>query len=298
MIIRTKEPEKVRLTVAVISDIHINLLNGRTKRLHRGLRDMDKAAVLNNALVCVGDTTDRGIEEDWKRIEEIFSAHKPADNIIIAFGNHDECPEGDFARLYKEYSGRISGREKSEPWFSEKIGGYSFIVLANDVEAGLSERQFEWFEKQMDDASKDKKPIFVFMHESLNISHGLPYTWQRCWDGTRLPSPYRSGIGETSDAVEAVMKKYDNVFFFSGHIHLGLIEKRRTHSYGFSNFETEGSFHRINVPCFTLPNHHGLPTTGLGYQLEVYDDKVLIRPRRYTHSVWYSRYNKEFKLTK
>lgn len=297
---RAKQPDKIRLNAALISDIHIDNRPERIRKLHNGLRDIEKSRTPNNVLVSVGDTTDADTLAQWQLASRIFSAHKPAERSLLVLGNHDRRRNPDGSNNYREkffdYSRIISGRELSHTWFSEEINGYTFISLAQEDNDLVTAEQLKWFGEQLELASKKKLPIFVFMHESLNVSHGLPYTWERRWDGTRLPDIFRSGIGEDSDTIEAMMKEYENVFFFSGHIHLGLTGKKQLHRFGYSSFETDGSLHRINVPCFMFPNHHGLKTSGIGYQLEVYDDRVLIRPRSYVSSLWYSRYDREYML--
>ena len=297
---KAKYPDKIKLNAAVLSDLHIDGRKERIRKLHHGLSDIERSLTPNNALVCVGDTSDTGSRDDWETARGIFADHKPAEHTLIVCGNHDRPGFNEeyepYLKLFLEYSRKISGRELTVPYFYEVINGYTFIALTQEEDDLLTPEQLSWFEQRMELAAQSGLPVFVFMHESLNISHGLPYIWEKHWSGERLPDPHRSGIGVNSDDIEKILKKHKNVFLFSGHIHLGLTGRRQMRSFGFSNFETDGSLHRINVPCFMFPNHHGLPSSGLGYQLEVYDDRVLIRPRSYASSVWYSRYDKEFIL--
>lgn len=300
------KPKEIKLNAAIFSDIHIDGRKERIRKLHNGLKDCERAATPNDVFVSLGDTTDRGLEKNWVHFSEIFGNHHPAKNTFIVLGNHDRWGEYDKSKaplnpyeLYYKYSGIASDKKISLPYFSREYNGFTFITLAideNDTDI-VSDTQIQWFEEKMKTACVDGKPVFVFMHESLNISHGLPYTWNMIWKDNELPDPYRSGIGVSSDKIEAIMKKYKNVFFFSGHIHLGLTGKHTRRKFGFSNFENDGSLHRINVPCFMFFNHHGLINSGLGYQLEVYDGRVIIRPRSYTFSVWFTKHTKEFLLT-
>ncbi|NMP38276.1 MAG: hypothetical protein GX051_09210 [Clostridiales bacterium] len=297
---RAKQPDKIKLNAAILSDTHVNSSPKCIRKLRNGLSDMERATTPNDVFISVGDTTDRGIAENWEICERIFSEHKPAEKLFIVQGNHDrwrnEDGDGLGVELFLKYSGRLSGVERSAPWFSETVKGYTFIALSQEDDDLLSERQLEWFSDTMEKASHNNLPIFVFMHESLNVSHGLPYVWEARWSGKRLPDIYRSGAGVNSDDIEAIMRKYKNVFYFSGHIHLGLTWMRQMHRFGYSNFESDGSFHKINVPSFMHFNHHGLPCSGLGYQLEVYDREVLIRPRSYAAYLWYSMFDKKFTL--
>lgn len=64
---------------------------------------------------------------------------------------------------------------------------------------------------------------------------------------------------------------------------------------GFASFEAHDGVHYINLPCLTRPNHHGgNEKTGQGLLLEVYEDKVLIRPRRFSKH----RMNKKIAIQK
>lgn len=298
------DKENIRLNAAIFSDTHIDCSKMRSRKLGHGLSDCEKSKVPNDVWVTVGDDTDDGHEESWKCFSDVVSAHKPAKNNFIVLGNHDrrgKKDEGFDVTLprFCKYSGALAGKERDKVYFSETYNGYTFISLAIEVEEDFdypTDEQVEWFKEEMEKASKSGKPIFVFMHESLSISHGLPYTWCRRWDENSLPDIYRSGCGPKSDEIESIMKQYKNVFYFSGHIHLGLVTKRTRRRLGFSNYETDENLHRINVPCFQFWNHHGVNMSGLGLQMEVYDDRVLFRPRSYTYSVWYPRFNKEIKL--
>lgn len=300
---KAMNPEKIRLNMAIMSDIHLDSGKDRIRRLHDGLYDLENAKTPNDVLACVGDTTDHGYEEHWKKVEEVFAAHKPAKEIFLVLGNHDtwtdEKEPKPFDALFKEYSEKISGRKLDKLYFSQKINGYTLISLASEedsLDASISQEQINWFANEMELAAKDGKPIFVFMHQSINVTHGLPFTWCRKWKEDSVVKPVEGGIGASSDEIEAILRKYKNVFYFSGHIHMGLSGKKHHAKWGYSSAESDGSFHKINLPCFMFANHHGLPATGLGFQFEVYDDEVIMRPRSYASRIWYSHYDIHFTL--
>ena len=63
---------------------------------------------------------------------------------------------------------------------------------------------------------------------------------------------------------------------------MGICGDKFAEKSGYSSFETHDGVNYINLPCLTRPNHHGeTDKTGWGYLLEVYDSKVVIRPRNY-----------------
>lgn len=143
----------------------------------------------------------------------------------------------------------------------------------------------KWFESEMEKSGESKMPIFVFCHQSLNQKHGLPRTWDKnedpdadLWDG---------GIGTASDSVEAILKKYKNVYYFSGHSHMGLGGEKIKKKEGYSTFEKEGNLRLVNLPSLSCGNHHGEnQSTCISLQLEVYNDRVVIRPRNTRKHKW------------
>ena len=138
----------------------------------------------------------------------------------------------------------------------------------------------------MEKASKDGLPIFVVSHWPVNQSHGLPETW-----GDDEPEPDDGGFGDQSDAVEAILKKYKNVFLISGHIHNGFANEDQINTYGYVSVESDGSFHSINLPSYMYMTIRGRISNGTGFNFEVYENKVDIRARSYSAGVWYTDYN-------
>lgn len=287
------DPSECKLNLAVISDIHMTDEKYRSLTLEFGLSDMEDTDFPYDALIATGDLTDHGEVQEWQTLASTFSKYNPAENIILAQGNHDTWTEDDGYALAKDYfisyTEEITGREIEHEYFSVKINGYTFIVLASEDDRTsmfMSDEQLEWFEAEMDKASKDGLPIFVVSHWPVNESHGLPETW-----GDSEPEPDDGGIGDQSAQVEAVLKKYDNVIMLSGHIHNGFVKEGQENVYGYNSVESDGSFHSVNLSQFMYPTIRGRVANGTGYVIEVYDDRVEIRPRSFTAGVWYTDYN-------
>ncbi|MBQ2904538.1 MAG: metallophosphoesterase [Clostridia bacterium] len=287
------EPADCKLNMAVISDIHMTDELYRSLTLEFGLTDMQNSLYPIDALVATGDLTDHGELQEWEMLKNTFAKYSPAKNIILAQGNHDTWTEDDGYNLAKDYfikyNNEITGNETEHEYYSEKINGYTFIVLASEDDRTsmyMSEEQLIWLEEEMEKASEGNLPIFVVSHWPLNQSHGLPETW-----GDDEPEPDDGGIGDQSARVEEILKKYDNVFMLSGHIHNGFVKEGQEAVYGYNTVESDGSFHSINLSQFMYPTIRGRVANGTGLMIEVYDNRVVIRPRSFTAGVWYTDYN-------
>lgn len=285
--------DNCRLYFSAISDVHMTEENARRDILRFGLQDMQESEYPLDAFVMAGDLTDHGEEEEWAKLAESFEGYTPAENIIMAQGNHDTWTEDDrydLARtLFIRYNKEITGREIQHEYYSTKINGYTFIVLASETDstpAYMSDAQIQWLAAEMEIAAKDGLPIFVVCHWPVNQTHGLPETW-----GDDEPQPDDGGIGDQSAQVESILKKYDNVFMISGHVHNGMTNESQEDVYGYVSVESDGSFHSINLPSYMYMTIRGRIANGTGFNFEVYDNKVIIRARSYSAGVWYSDYN-------
>ena len=279
----------IKLNALIVSDTHIDCrhpLPALPKYwLRSAAKDAEKSLNRMDAFITVGDTTSRGSEKNWQLTAQALKNRNPADKMIFAIGNHDCWNDDGFEAAvenFYRYSKTITGNKREKTYFSHIIKGYHFIFLGTDsdsgCEANFSDEQMNWLASEMEKAGKSGKPIFVFCHQSLNGRHGLPRTWDREEDPNR--DPMEGGIGERSDEVASILKKYKNVFYFSGHSHMGLCGENKKAAEGYSSFEYEDGVCLINMPSLACGNHHGeVDTMGIGAVLEVYEDKVVIRPR-------------------
>ena len=97
------DPDNCKLNFAAISDIHMTDEALRSMMLSFGLNSMQNADYRLDALVCAGDITDHGEKAEWDNLEKTFAKYDPADNIIIAQGNHDTWTEDDRYALARDY---------------------------------------------------------------------------------------------------------------------------------------------------------------------------------------------------
>lgn len=292
---KVKNEQDVLLTFAAISDIHMTDEYLRRVILECGLDDMDNAVNKPDALVLTGDMTDDGIEAQYENLKKAFEGYAPANHILPAVGNHDTwTDDNDRYEPAKEnfikYSKEIAGRELEECYYSTQINGYTFIVMASEatnVAAYFSRTQLDWLRSEMDRASQTGLPVFVISHWPLANSHGLPETWGEDED----TDPLKGSMGAQSDAVEAILKEYENVFLISGHVHNGLVNDDKSDFYGYASVESDGSFHSINLPSFMYMTAQGYFMNGCGYSVEVYENEVVFRARNFITGTWQPDYD-------
>lgn len=290
----------IKLCATIVSDTHIDEKNPTKwfpmmllKRALKGAKSSN-----SDAFITVGDTTSRGSKINWDMTRECFNKFPDAaKKIILTIGNHDGWNDDGFDSAINEYYSAykdICKRTLDAPYFSEVINGYCFICIGTDADSGceasLSDTQMNWFRSEMKKAGATNKPVFVFCHQSLNQRHGLPRTWDRHEDPNRPLDD--GGIGERSDEVADILKTYKNVFYFSGHSHMGLCGEDMREKEGYASFENEDGVTLINLPSLSCGNHHGeYQKTGTGIQLEIYEDKVVLRPKNYFSGKWITAVN-------
>lgn len=296
-----KDAENVNLTFATISDSHMKDSPTRAFMMELGLADMQDADYPLDALVHAGDITDHAYEEQWQKTAEVFAKYTPAKNIILAPGNHDTWGSEEDDRFpesserFTRYGSLIMDREIDKVYYSAKVNGYTFIVMSSEddgTDAYVSDEQLVWLDATLAEASKDDLPIFLVFHQPLNGSHGLPRTW-----GDDEPEPMDGGIGPESDKVEAILRKYKNIFYISGHIHNGIGDKFTSSAWGYKSVETNGNITSVNLPSFMYLGYRGQVMSGLGFVFEVYDDEVVIRARSFSSNVWYTAYEYTVELS-
>ena len=294
------DPQECKLNFAAISDLHIqteeyskyisDFIDLAFAAIMPGFKKFDQKL---DALVLTGDITEHGYVSQWQKTESILTSSDYADNIILAAGNHDLWTRGEQGRtsedLFKEYNKKITGRETDKMYYSTEVKGYTFIILCSEsdsVGANFGDAQMEWFKAELAKAAEKDLPIFVISHWPLNKTHGLPQSF-----GDAEYDDMTGGIGARSDEVEEALKAYDNVFLLSGHIHTTLSNAETEAELGYRSIESDGSFHSINLPRVSFLSQNGYHWLGSGYNVEVYEDKVVFRARNYISDNWLPEYD-------
>lgn len=257
------EEKELLLNFTAVSDIHIESNEfTRWERFADGLVDINGSKAPLDALVMTGDITMNGQAVEYFDAAWLLKLFNRAE-VIPVMGNHGfhdtpEDTEGCVKR-FLSFAGRVSRAEADGVYYSESINGYSFIVLGSEAFGGdsaiISDKQIEWLDSTLARATADGLPAFVFSH------YAVKGTVRNYW-----PS---GNLGERSDEVRAVLEKYKNVFYFSGHYH---------NAADFSGVSSISGVTYTDLPTFT--------GDGIGYQVEVYDDCVMLRARNYIEQRW------------
>lgn len=300
--------ENCRLSFAAISDIHLDkkasfISDGM---LELGLMDIEKAKDRPDAVVFDGDITNHGYFEQWDIFASSIEKHNVSDRLFIVTGNHDTWgpnrddftnPVDGVLPTFVKYNKSIAGREIENMYYSDIVNGYYFIVLGSEhdnTNAYLSDAQLSWFEGEMKKAAQTELPIFVFCHQPINGTHGLPYNW-----GLDKEDPAdEGGLGDQSDAVVNILKKYDNVFYITGHIHAGLKNEKDRLGVDYATVEymennNGNNITLVNLPCFANPDviRGAHISNGCGFVVEAYDSRVLLRARNFGAGTWLTKYD-------
>ena len=305
--------EGCRVSFAAISDIH---LRGNYKpifqgMLELGLLDMENAEDKLDVVAFVGDITDHGYIDQWDVFADAVSKYNVAKKTMVVVGNHDtwgpnreefDNPVDGVKPTFIHYNKQISGRDITEMYYSDVVNGYYFIALGSEsdhTDAYLSDTQLQWFADEMEKAAATGLPIFVFMHQPINQTHGLPYNWDKKKDDP----PEKGGIGAQSAQVEAILKQYDNVFYISGHIHAGYKNAGSKIGAEYASVETMENNNGNPITLINLPSYMyfdfvrgGYLTNGCGWVVEAYDGEVLLRARDFASGTWLTRYDQTVKL--
>ncbi|MBQ7731803.1 MAG: metallophosphoesterase [Lentisphaeria bacterium] len=305
--------EDCRVSFAAISDIH---MRGNYKLIFRGmlelgLLDMERAQDKLDAVAFVGDVTNHGYVDQWDAFADSVRGYDIAENTMVVVGNHDtwgpnrdefDDPEDGVKATFIRYNKTISGRDITEMYYSDIINGYPFIALGSETDstsAYLSDTQLAWFAREMEKAAATGKPIFVFMHQPINQTHGLPYVW----DLDKDDPPDKGGVGDQSAALAAILKKYDNVFYISGHLHAGYKNADSRIGPAYACVETMENDNGNPITLINLPSYMyfdlqrgGHIANGCGWVVEVYDGEVLLRARNFAAGTWITRYDRTVPL--
>ena len=297
-----KAPEGCRARIAVIADLHLRTTFKRKTLFEMGLRDFEKAKQKLDAFVITGDITDHGYPEMWEAFTRIFTRYSVSQNDILVIGNHDtwgfkENEIENTRETFCKYSLLATGRKIDRNYFATDAGGYRVIALGSEgdrCEADVSDEQIKWLSDELDACDGSGKPVFIFFHQSVNGTHGLPYTWE-----FRRDDPIETGgIGERSDEILDIIKKHKNIVYTSGHIHEGFALE--SENKGYTSLERHGSYSLINIPCYIAPDKRrgGYEPRGTGYIYEIYDDKIILRARNFAYGADCPQYDETIELSR
>ncbi|MCL1952336.1 MAG: metallophosphoesterase [Oscillospiraceae bacterium] len=276
--IQPLDPAALRLNFSVLADTHIESYTMfRFQYLRSAMKDIARAPVRSDALVLLGDNTMNGQCTEYMMLYGILAAHNKSAHTLVAMGNHDLNPSTytyeAALRRHNLFYNAYTGAQNEKPYYAREIGGYTFIVLgsegAGDTDRSyVSPAQLQWLDGTLAGAAQPGKPIFVFHHQPFNDKVHFPDAHPNRPDGDYWYNLSGFTTGTCSDGLFSVLKKYDNVIYFYGHLHatLGICE-------------TEGVTLANVYPFTELPG-------GNGMYVEVYEDRVVLRGRQYALGEW------------
>lgn len=267
------DPE-ARLTFAVFGDPQISSISPvRAVRFSAACEDISNMSSPLDALVIVGDVTEYGREAEYQLTSSILNtASSGFKSFFAVSGNHDVRLRN-YRKQVKHFNNFIScvngGIHGSDEhyFFSREINGYKFIMMGTDSatfeEAYISEKQLEWLDGELKASQNSGKPVFVFNHQALKGTNGLPNTWLGKGD-------WRGTIGKESDKVRAIFERYKNIIYITGHLHWCL------NKYSYENYD---AFKAISVPTISVNNHGDYPQETQSFVFSVYDNKIVVKTR-------------------
>lgn len=295
----------------LISDVHIggnDPSDTNSVAYTNGLKDMKTVNPDTTiAFVNTGDFTQNSTSAQYEGFYNLTKADNPVsdEKTLVLLGNHDVrgandsqwnkdprhpelCTYWETAKsLYLGHNADFMPESAQDTiYHAKELGGYTFIML--NTELGLkdamymSDAQIEWFEATMKACyEKDPtKPVFIFSHQALNDTHWRSDTLDG-FDGilnTGIGQNYQTG----ADAkVKAIMTKYPVGILFSGHIHNGFgVVEAIAREYGTV----------VDVPSYN-ESENGVTAKGVGYEVQIYDDQVLLRARNFATGKWLTGYD-------
>lgn len=267
------EPEgEAKLGFIALGDPQISFISPlRSARVYSACQDLKRINGNFDALVLLGDLAEYGMSAEYRVLASLINSVMASfDKFYSVSGNHDVR-----LRRYKKqilkFRSFLSLVDKSvlnpkeHYYFSDIINGYKFIFLGADktcFEASyISEKQLKWLENEL--KSEDDKPVFVFNHQPLKNTNGLPDSW--LGKGDR-----RGSVGNESDRLREVLNSRKNVFYITGHLHYGMSEY---------NFDDLGNIKAISVPTVGVLNHGEYDEPEQGLVFSVFEDKVVCKAR-------------------
>lgn len=268
----------------IISDIHVTTDSGAVNEVRYSnthfkmmLNDVKNNSPKSSGIFINGDMANTGAEAEFKKIADMYYSVAGLPDIHMSIGNHDWIqgnPKGQFQKYVGIFNKRVSPPEKV--YYDEWINGYHYIYLGGEqagLHAVLSDEQRAWLDKLLleDSINNPDKPVFVFLHQSMYNTVAGSFAGQN-WDGV-----------ENEPALQAVLKKYDNVILLNGHSHWELDSVGCMFS---GNEDCPVAFNTASVGY--LWSSYDIITGEYmegshGYFVRIYDDKVVFMGRDFVN---------------
>lgn len=288
--------ENASFCATLISDVHIDYREAIFQGLlYKGLSGLSSAQTPVDAVVVAGDLTNYGDKKSMERFYKILTDATPkGTELFTATGNHDighvrdsGLTQDEARENFCELTNKYLKTDIDKIYYSKEICGYKFIALSDEAQKSwdhpeISDAQLAFLDSELAEGTKDGKPVFVVCHWPINGTNGQETVWD---DG---------GMDDCSDAVKTVLEKYSgkNIFYISGHLHEGISGETVQDLFSVYNVEEQNGIFYVNLPAYGSVNRYGIPWSGTGFQMEVYEDEVIFRARNYVTEKWYA--NREY----
>lgn len=260
-----KNEDSLVADFTVLSDTHIEGNNYDTYKTFRRLLNGVKANKNGtDALIFLGDNTMNGQDIESMFFYGTLDRVKPADNIFVVQGNHDVGNgEGDYEQLrdrFLGYNNIFFNAGLTKAYYYRIVKGCYLIFLASESDtvndAYISDEQIEWLKGVLAEAQESGNPIFVFNHHPIYA------------------------VQDDSMKLVRELQGIDNLLYIFGHTHWAINDT-------WTIYEEYG-IQSINLPrCID---------DGIGLQIEVYEDEVVVRIRDYYDDLWVDGYEKTYNI--
>ena len=264
-----KDKDNCLMNFSVLSDVHIEMNNSVSrKRFVSALYDVKNCQTQNDALVFLGDNTMSGQVAENLLFNGLIDVIKPAASVYTAMGNHD-TGNGAGEKVFEKRAAyfwncfnSFHGTDVKAPYYySQELDHAVFAFMASEADNSdmptISKEQVDWLDGVLAKADEKGVPAFVFCHHPLDF------------------------IDENGAELLYVLMQHHNVFFINGHTHTNKIETRQ---WGDDTY-------KIIVPkCTDVPADGVQDDSGAGLQIEVYENEVVVRARRFCTSEWLGEY--------
>ncbi len=268
------DADNLKMSAVLISDTHISTkTTAQQTNLERGLKDVASSKVAANVLMLNGDLTENGLPEQYDTLFSIINKKAPAKKTIAVLGNHD-CWSQNYFNNFKTKYNLATLSNITNPYYKNTVNGYTIFALGSEKgyqdsadyqnAAYLSDEQLNWLDTQLAlTFLTSDKPVFVMCHQPINGINRQAEAWSL------------GGLGNQSQALLNILKKYADqnhtIILSSGHLH---------NSIDYSGVTNQGNLYFVDVPSFgVVPSRGTNRTVGIGYVVECYAGKVVLRGR-------------------
>lgn len=275
-----KMPEgKPLIEFQAISDIHIST-EIREEHYKAMLQDIAKNSPDSVGIFVAGDSVDSGPRDDWwEQLWALYDEVEGLPHMYLGIGNHEFSGYNNYESAVNQFLKYLRlpdsiEKEDGVPYYDTWIDDYHFIVLGNavyepGVRATIGDEQYAWLESKLAEATDDT-PIFLFMHQGMMNTVSGTAESEKWW-----------GINDDAK-LRQLLKKYPNVFFFTGHTHSLMDWSNCMYGGG----ENAALFNTASVADLWVPSTGEMLVGSQGYYVQVYKDKVLVRGRDFVTGEW------------